>query len=250
MRVKLVVIKMKIMFLSTKGILNTPWTFLKRSSSLCIGCRCRPPCVEIITVCPKIISKIFTCRDCSNHYTPEWGSPETWDCTRRGKLRKLNSRPWKKWIIQMEKCIVLIISTTVFVSSGWLCSGLWSMIFGSNDSDDSYDEDVTWGIQDADIEPDVVCFRKALSWSLTLCFWCLGHPLWLYFIFPSSPLQWPPGMQTPSTSFRNLRVIYHRKRTFWGQKISIMIGAFIVLKFLITSHKMSTYHAWIAIFIS
>ena len=32
------------MFLSTKGILNTPWTFLKRSSSLCTGCICQLGC--------------------------------------------------------------------------------------------------------------------------------------------------------------------------------------------------------------
>ena len=201
---------MKSMFLSTRGILNTPWTFLKRSSFLCTGCRCRPPCVGIITVCPKIIIKIFTCRGCSSHYTPGWGSPGTWDCTRCGKLQKLNSRPGNKGITQ-KKNVVPIIFTAVFESSGWLCSGMWWVISGSNDADD---EDDTKGVRDADFGPAVVW--KALSRSLTLCFWCLGHPSWLYFIFPSSPPQWPPGVQTPSTIFRILRVTYHRRRIFFS----------------------------------
>ena len=32
------------MFLSTKVILNTRGTFLKKSSFWCTGCRCLPPC--------------------------------------------------------------------------------------------------------------------------------------------------------------------------------------------------------------
>ena len=207
---------MKSMFLSITEILNTPWTFLKRSSILCIGCRCQPPCDKITFQTNHLKHfKMLTCRDCSSHYTPGWGSPGTWDCTHRGKLQKLNSRPGKKWIIQMKKCSHnKIIFTTVFVSSWCLCSGLLWVISGSNDADDDDDAgDGTRGVRDADFGPAVVCLWKALSRSLTLCFWCLGQPSWLYFIFPSSPPQWPPGMQTPSTSFRILRVTYHRRRS-------------------------------------
>ena len=98
------------MFLSTKVILNTRGTFLKKSSCLCTGCRCLPPCdISRIRSNDSNWSKhfILTCRDCSSHYTPGWDSQETGDYTRLDTPQKLSSRTGKEmdWSeFQKYKC--------------------------------------------------------------------------------------------------------------------------------------------------
>ena len=44
----------------------------------------------------QICKVILTCRGCSSHYTPGWGSPVSGDCTRRDMLQNWSSMPLKR----------------------------------------------------------------------------------------------------------------------------------------------------------
>ena len=173
--------------MSTEEILNTWGTCWRRSSPWRNCCRCLPPC-----------------RGCSSHCTPGWGSPEPGDCTLPDMLpnRLLISENWTTilWLpnLILSKDFVLLLQLTVSFKRRTLFFGASSNLCIC----------FCWlTISIEDVVDELRGVRGGES-VFVICLWGLGQDSWLYLICPSSTLalQWPPGIHTPSTSFRTLRL--------------------------------------------